>query len=142
MIVKLMEWNIDDACVLIEEFTENSHYKDIRVDFNHVRNICHMAVEHGVSYIAYADGKPVGILLALLSPMWINPSILTSTELAWWVSPSYRGIGIKLLKHYEQAAKDAGVKYISMVSMDTSGTENLMKRCGYVQREQSWVKEI
>ena len=68
-----------------------------------------MAIGIGCQYAAYADGKPVGIMLGMISPDILSPT-KQALECVWQVVPEYRksGAGPALMKMFEDDAKQAG----------------------------------
>lgn len=84
--------------------------------------------------------RPGGILLAQVGPSLLGP-FLASQEIAWWVEPDARGVGLGMLEEYEQWALRKGAKAIEVKSLAAfPGTEKIYERIGYERLETSWVK--
>ena len=145
MICPMREEHFDSVFLLLKEFVANTRYgsyapleDDFAVGF-------YTALDDGMSYVALDDGEVVGMLLATKTAFWFNRNAPSSMELAWWVSPEHRastGYGDKLRRAYEDSARQAGVKYIGLATMDNSGIDKYLEKSGYVKREQAWIKEI
>lgn len=84
--------------------------------------------------------RPGGILIGIVSPSLLGP-FLAAQELAFWVEPDARGIGLKMLREYEKWAmsKDVGVIEVKSLAMFPEA-DWLYKRAGYSKLETSWVK--
>lgn len=81
-----------------------------------------------------------GILLAQVGPSLLGP-FMAAQEIAWWVEPSARGIGLGMLDEYEQWAKAKGAYAIKVASLAMfPETEKIYERRGYERLETSWVK--
>lgn len=84
--------------------------------------------------------RPGGILLAAVSPSLLGP-FLAAQEIAFWVEPDARGIGLKMLREYEKWAICKGVGAIEVKSLAVfPETERLYDRAGFTKLESSWVK--
>jgi len=98
-----------------------------------------------LSVIEDQTGKLVGFACALKGGLLGNSSISSGTELAWWVEPDHRGgrNGISLLKHLEDLATKAGIKYWNMAFMCSSMPdiiEEIYKKMGYIRSEVIYTK--
>jgi N-acetylglutamate synthase-like GNAT family acetyltransferase len=99
------------------------------------------------SFVAEVDGKVVGMLTAVLTPVWYAPSHKAAVELAWWVDPAHRkGMsGIRLVQAFEKWAKEQGASMVSMsnLEVDDNGlVANMLNRFGYRMSEQTHSKRI
>jgi N-acetylglutamate synthase-like GNAT family acetyltransferase len=99
------------------------------------------------SFVAEVDGKVVGMLAAVLTPVWYAPSHKAAVELAWWVDPAHRkGMsGIRLVQAFEKWAKEQGASMVSMsnLEVDDNGlVANMLNRFGYRMSEQTHSKRI
>src|SRR5690606_9550719 len=80
-------------------------------------------IEHGIAQIIEDEELgPVGFCCAVVGPLLANATVLTATEIAWWVDPEFRrhGAGKLLLDAMEVAAANRSVKYSSMVALQSS----------------------
>ena len=54
-------------------------------DIDHARTTLDALIAHHVVFVAEQDGELRGFIAGLLAPHHFNPSIITLTELLWWV---------------------------------------------------------
>lgn len=84
--------------------------------------------------------RPGGILLAQVGPSLLGP-FKAAQEIAWWVDPEARGIGLGMLQEYEEWAISKDAKAIKVASLAVFPRASVLyKRAGYTQLETSWVK--
>ena len=127
----------DEATKLLIEFykasgtemeTTVSWLKDAYLQFVSSENAC----------VILKDG---GILIAYVAPSIIGP-FLQSNEIVWWVSPDKRGNSLKMIKMYEEWAKNKGAKMIGLTSLEKfKEVGKIYNRLGYKPIETVWVKE-
>lgn len=98
--------------------------------------ICLVAEEAGI----------VGMVSAVLSPVYFNHTHMSGEELFWWVSQDAPQMtGIRLLAALEDEAKSRGCQTFQMKSLARLGGErmvSLYRRMGYRAAEQSFLKEF
>lgn len=87
------------------------------------------------SFGAYKNDRPVGLMLGIIMPDLFSKTS-QALECAWQVIPEYRrtGVGVKLLKMFEQAAKDAGcarVVFGASTEWEHESMVRLYRRLGY-----------
>lgn len=90
------------------------------------------------------DASVIGVLGFLRYPD-PNDGELVVSETFWYVSPTARGHGIKLLNKFEELAKAIGAKRIMMAHMLSLMPEeisHLYVRKGYRPLETNYIKEI
>lgn len=81
-----------------------------------------------------------GVLIAHIGPSLLGP-FKVSHEIAWWVDPDHRGIGLGMLDEYEQWAISKGAGAIEVKSLAIfPEAERIYERSGYTKLETSWVK--
>ena len=90
---------------------------------------------------------PVGFGCFVVAPLLGNKRALIAAELAWWVNPDHRGgrNAIGLLKAMESSARDMGVKYFSMMYMESSMPDSVRKlyeKMGYNVSETTYLKVL
>jgi GNAT superfamily N-acetyltransferase len=93
----------------------------------------------------YVAGEPVSAMAALLIyPHYFNLSQIHAQELFWWVDESARGTGVgrRLLRAIEDAARDAGAHSLTMVSLAANPVDKLYEAAGYALQESSFVKVL
>ena len=74
----------------------------------------------------YDKGSLVGALGAIVVPD-LNDGEKTGTETFWFVRPTHRGSGIKLLLHFLQYAKEIGCVRVNMVHLFNEHANKLAK---------------
>jgi len=98
----------------------------------------------GKIYGVYQDGLFVGGLGALITPD-LNDGKKVATEAFWFVSPQYRGAGIKLLLFFLNHAKEIGCERVIMVHLFNSHSEKLAKlyqNLGFQPVETHYLKNL
>ena len=114
--------------------------EELRVTIKHF-------IETTKTFVAEVDGKVVGMLCAVLTPVWYAPSHKAAVELAWWVDPEHRkGMsGIRLVQAFEKWAEDQGASMVSMSNLevgDNGLVANMLNRFEYRMSEQTHTKRI
>jgi hypothetical protein len=92
-------------------------------------------------------GQAVGFACGVAGGLLGNASVKTGTEVAWWVDIGHRGKnnGVALLRHIENLAKIAGVKYWNMVYMQSSMpcvVGDIYESMGYKKTEITYTKRL
>jgi GNAT superfamily N-acetyltransferase len=113
----------------------------------HTLDMVSMSYDHGLLAVLEVDGKVEGFAAGISSPLLGSTYAKAGTELAWWVNPHHRsgGRGVKLLRFMEGLAKDQGIKYWNMASMQTSMPEKINAmyvKMGYTHSETVYTKVI
>lgn len=116
-------------------------------DRDHTEIMVSLAHEHKLLGVAEVNDQVIGFLAAIKFPLLANRETFGGTEVAWWVEPEFRQgtRGIKLLNFMEKQAKEQGIKYWTMVSMESSEPEKAAKiyqHLNYKRSETSYTKEI
>jgi N-acetylglutamate synthase-like GNAT family acetyltransferase len=96
-------------------------------------------IEQGIALVSEGEGA----ILGFVTPHPYNPDYVIATESMWWVREDKRGssLGYRLLKEFEQYAKEIGANYVVLSLMGTS-TVSSLKKSGYSQIESSFIKEV
>lgn len=129
---------------MAREFWTHTRY-DEEFDADYVEFMSSTALEHGLLAILEIDGAIEGFVAGLKMPLLANASVLSGTEIAWWVNPSARKgrNGIALMQHIEKMAKAQGVKYWNMIVMESCQPEvgaAIYKSLGYEKSETSYTR--
>ena len=145
MIRKATIDDIDQILVMSDNFWEETIYDEPFIPED-TRIMVNMALEHGLLAVVDLEGV-VGFVAGVKAPLLANHSVLSGTELAWWIEPDYRKgrLGIDLMLYIENLAKMQGIKYWNMVSMESSNPEvanKIYSRLGYIKTETSYTKVI
>ncbi len=146
MIRKATEEDFDDILLLSAEFWLHTQFSE-PFDAEHTRNMVQLAYDNQLLAVLEIDSAIVGFCAGVCAPLMASPHAVAGTELAWWVDPNHRGgkNGIALLQFMEQLAKDAGVKYWTMVTMESSMPEivgRMYEKMGYRKSETSYTKVL
>lgn len=113
----------------------------------HTLNMVEMAYDHELLAVVDINGECVGFCAAIKAYTMGSTKALCATELAWWLNPEHRRgkNGIALLLFMEELVKEQGVKYWTMISMQSSMPEEvgrMYERMGYVHSETSYTKVL
>jgi len=138
------EYDLDAVVVMAKEFWTHTMYAD-PFDPDHVRFMAALALDQGLLAILEVEGVVEGFCAAVKGPLLGNASVLTATEIAWWVNPKARQgrNGLSLMKHIEGMARDQGVKYWNMVVMESCQPEvgaAIYEARGYKKSETSYTR--
>jgi len=103
--------------------------------------------ENCMVFILEADSKIVGGIMAHITPVYWNWSVLAAQQLGWFVHPDYRGFhSLKLIEAYEQWAMDKGAKMIFSGAKTVQGSyemmDKMLSRRGYATLESVHVKGV
>jgi len=145
MIRKAVESDFEPILDLCEEFWKHTQFSE-PFERDHTIKFVEMAYEHGLLAVLELDGIN-GFVAGIKSYLLGSTQALTGTELAWWVNPEYRKgrRGIELMRFIEKLAKNEGIKYWNMASMQSSSPETanrIYTRLGYKLSESLYTKEI
>ena len=102
-------------------------------------------LKSGVVFVIDVDGKAVGILAAMMTSVWYSPSTKVAHEMMWWVNEEHRGTiaSIKLIRTYENWAREQGAQIIAMCDLVIEGHEPVgttLNRLGYEMSERTYIK--
>jgi N-acetylglutamate synthase-like GNAT family acetyltransferase len=139
----------DDFPAIIElcrEFWTHTQFSE-DFDAEHCLGMVKLSHDHELLAVLVVNDIVQGFCAAVKSFLLASTQAMTATELAWWVNPDHRGgkNGVVLLQFMEQLAKDQGIKYWSMVSMESSMPETINRmyeRLGYTKSETIYTKVI
>lgn len=111
----------------------------------HTKNMVKMAFDHGLLAVVEINGLVVGFCAAVKSYILGSTKAMCATELAWWIDPEHRQgkNGVALLQFMEGLVQEQGIKYWTMVSMQSSMPEvvgRMYERMGYVHSETCYTK--
>ncbi len=98
----------------------------------------------GMIFGMFAGDELVGAIGGVKYPD-PNDGALVATEMFWFVAPSHRGGGLRLLEMFEDWAKSGGCQRIIMVHLVNGFGDTLAelyKRRGYNATEVHYVREV
>lgn len=145
MIRRGLYCDLDDIVRLARDFWSHTIY-DEPFDSQLVRDIAAQCIDNNLMAVLDLDGV-VGFTCAVKGPLLACSSVFTATEIAWWIDPEYRKgrYGIELMKFIESLAKEQGVKYFNMISMESCSpevAERIYQCSGYHKTETSHTKVL
>lgn len=131
---------------LCREFWMHTQFSE-DFDADHCLGMVELSHSHGLLAVLVVGDAVQGFCAAVKSFLLASTQAMTATELAWWVNPNHRGgkNGVVLLQFMEQLAKDQGIKYWNMASMESSMPETvnrMYERLGYTKSETVYTKVI
>lgn len=133
---------IQDGEVLIRllcNFAAQSPYTNL-VDYYRIGQLAGSFIMDDDKLALLCEDK--GMLLAMTMPfLWGTKK--TATEMAWWVEPPFRklGIGNSLISAFQDWAKQKGCAAITLTGLDDS-VSKMYDKLGYKLCEQTYIKEI
>lgn len=141
---------VEDAAVLTamgRDFLQYSEYRNVQVTDEQMQAGIAQIIAFECSFVAEMDGRVIGAILGVTGPLWFAAHVRTAIEMAWWVDPAYRttSAGIRLLKAFEDHARNLNVRYIAMSDLVVQGdtpVARLLARMGYSVTERMHTKEI
>ena len=98
----------------------------------------------GKMFGLYEEGVFVGAIGVIISPD-LNDGELVASEAFWFIHPSKRGGGLKLLLHFLSYAKEIGCVRVIMVHLFNQNREQLSKlytKLGFAPVEVHYVKTL
>lgn len=125
-------------------FIEATPYKDIEVIDDDMRDEFLAMMEAGLLVIAEEDGKHMGGVGAVASPLFINRSLVTASERFWWVAPEHRasGLGKVLFKAIYEAAKKSGCSHLVMFSLCDPYVDALYEKAGMTKTDHTFMVKL
>jgi len=100
--------------------------------------------DNSIILVAEQGEKIIGMVGAVLFPLWFNPAVKMGQEFFMYVKPEYRGgVGMKLMEALESAAKDEGVHGFAMLSVENlPSLDKFYLRQGYRPSEKTFIKRL
>jgi GNAT superfamily N-acetyltransferase len=146
MIRKAFESDFDSIVELSREFWKHTMFEE-PFEEEHTLKMVEMAREHGLLAVLEVDGSVEGFAAGVSSFLLASTQAKCGTELAWYLSPDHRGgkNGVALLQFMEQLAKEQGIKYWNMASMQSSMPDyvnRLYEKMGYTHSETTYTKVL
>lgn len=141
----------DDAealFVMARKFVAFAPYQDkATATDDELRAVITYFTANATVFVAEKNGTAIGMLVAVLAPLWYAPSCNVATELAWWVEQEHRGgtAAIRLIQAYETWARNEQASMVTMSNLevgDDNRVASMLNRMGYRMTEQSHTKGI
>lgn len=140
------ENDVPNTLPLAEKFWNITDYEEA-FDPDRSLEVLYACLDHGIFSIAELDCRIVGFCCGVSGLLPCSTEAKCGMEIAWWLEPHVRGngTGVALLEHTEQSARESGVKYWTMLSMECSSPEHaerLYLANGYKHSETSYIKVL
>lgn len=149
MIREAVRSDLPALLVLGAKAYEESPFKRIieQDDYDTYRMLSNMIESNQQAILVAESGREiVGMLGFVIVPSFWNNAHKMAQDLFWYVAPEHRGTaGLKLLKQYEQTAKDMGAHSLMMVCVKKTKSDKMrkvFKRNGLRELDQKWIKEL
>ena len=145
MIRSISKFDYDDIYRMLRNYRDCSGIGVVKKYDNttHIELILnHIRAGAGIGLVACKDDIPVGILLAIQTPVIWDPNYYTLNELVYWMEPEARKgrLGYLLLKEYVRRAQ--GMKRNGQIEAFTmtrrAGTQVNYARFGFVPVDENW----
>ena len=138
--------DLQDIVRMAREFWKHTIF-DEEYDPYMVEAMAQNCMDQGLMAVLDIDDSVRGFACGVAGPLMASAEVLSGTEVAWWVDPEHRSgkNGIQLLIELEKMAKNQGVKYWSMIFMESSmpdKIEGIYQKMGYNKSETSYTTVI
>lgn len=145
MIRNITRFDYEDVYDMLRNYRDSSGIGVVKKYDNtqHMELVLnHIRAGAGIGLVACRDLVPVGVLLAIQTPVIWDPNYYTLNELVYWMEPEARKgrLGYLLLKEYvrrAQAMKRTGqIEAFTMTRR--AGTQVNYARFGFVPVDENW----
>lgn len=118
--------DFDSVIPLCERFWAETEY-DEPFEAEQSLVVLQLSYEQGIFAVVEQEGDIIGFAAGIKSPLLGNGSVFSGIEVAWWINPEHRKglLGARLFDFMEDLAREAGVKYWCMVSLQTCNPEKV-----------------
>lgn len=130
------------------DFYEFNPYKEyVELDEESLVATLEVLLESHILLVMEEDEKVVGAAGAYVAPLYWNLNYVNALEVFWWIDPEYRtkGSGLALKQALETKVKESGVKFWSMVALESSEPEKIGKiymASGFKPIEHTYMKVL
>jgi len=140
----------DEEAILgmAREFVAFSPYAEFAVtEDDELRATIKWCMSNATVFVAENKGTLIGMLVAVVAPLWYAPQVLVASEMAWWIDTRHRRstAAIRLVQAFEQWAREKGATAVCMSNLDVENANvvsGMLKRMGYISTEQTHTKRI
>ena len=148
MIRKATINDMPDVLRMGQEFYKEAPYS-IPFDVDSLRETVIEFIEadeaDAILLVSEVDGKTVGMLAGVLTPLYYNKSYKQAQEYWWWVDKDFRGSkeGVSLFEAYESWATFYGACQMSVCTMTSNVSLcKFFESRGYSQKDFCFTKEV
>jgi GNAT superfamily N-acetyltransferase len=137
-------WSRDFAPLFVQQWRELGLDQDLKPDFDFEKMRLLEQAGCFVAITARNDGQPIGYVIALFSThLHYKSSPKMFIVDAYYLLPEFRnGIGAKMLKYAEAAAKTLGAIKIYLTCKVHQDHSELFKALGYKLSDYAFIKRI
>lgn len=134
---------------LLRKFLTETSYEQAEAAANDREHLCKLiwtVQQHGWIWLAFADERPAGLLMATKEPNLWYPKAHEMRELVWYVVPEHRNssLGGKLFLAYckkaEELRQAGSIQGYFTTRMPTTEHMNLERR-GFKLKEMTYLKD-
>jgi GNAT superfamily N-acetyltransferase len=126
-----------------QEFAQTAIYRDVlHENPEQMAIVAGNLIDHesGAILVLERDGILVGMIGILCTVHFLSGE-LCAGEVFWWVTPGYRGDGVRLLKAAESWAMVRGAKTLQMIA-PTERVGQFYDRMGFTRIETGYQKAL
>jgi L-amino acid N-acyltransferase YncA len=128
-------------------FEFNPHREFTDIDEESLIQTFEQLLREHLLLVVEVEDKVVGTAAAFIAPLYWNFGFLQGVEAFWWIDPEHRGnkAGTRLRVALQQAAKDKGVTFWSMIALADSMHDQVCavyKRAGFKHAESVYMKVL
>ena len=148
MIRVATEADIDPLLVMCRNFVQFApHARIVGATDESLTQAIKFVMNQGRIFVAESGGVVVGMLMAVIYPVWFAPQSKCAMELVWWVEPEHRGstIAIRLVKEFEEWGRMQGATMATMGDFVVDGQPpvgEMIMRMGYALSERAFAKGL
>mgnify|MGYP003145882276 CR=1 FL=1 len=137
---------MEDVPALVEmgrQFAQTEMYRDVlRENPEQITVVMENIIEHeGGAILVLEQGDALIGMIGMLCTVHFLSGELCAGEVFWWVTPGYRGDGVRLLKAAESWAMVRGAKTLQMIA-PTERVGQFYDRMGFTRIETGYQKAL
>lgn len=141
---KATEEDFDEILNMASRFWGETQFSE-EFEKDHTIHMVRLSLDHDLLVVAEIESNLVGFCAGVKSYILGSTKAMCATETAYWINPEHRAgkNGIALLLFMEKLVKEQGIKYWTMVSMQSSMPEvvgRMYEKLGYVHSETCYTK--
>lgn len=87
------------------------------------------------------DGKVVGLIAGIVSAKYFC-SGKSLQEIVWFVHPDHRTVGVRLLRAFEQLARDEGCDDVMLTHLEGNDLSGIYEKLGYKRVQTTYLKGV
>ena len=142
MIRQALQTDKDKILELAERFFSD-RLNDLGYYFDPVAAPKHFDImfDSTISLVYEKDDEILGCIFGIISANYFCRG-KTCQEIAWFVKPEHRGVGVKLLSKFEDMAKSNGCDSISMIALEDDRVNQFYLKNKYRPQQHTYIKRI